>query len=158
MKAHIAEKVVIFKSNINEVWETMTDNTKYKWRTDIDKITILNDTVFVEFTKAGYETKFYITKKLAPNQYEFDMENDTLTGHFTATLEAIEGGNTKGTFIEEVYIRNPIISLLSSLTKNVNKMQDKYIYDLRDELAEQEIIDYNREFSKEYNKKNSDKE
>lgn len=34
----------------NKLWDIITDNSNYKWRTDLSKIEIIDETHFIEYT------------------------------------------------------------------------------------------------------------
>jgi hypothetical protein len=71
-----------FNSNIQKVWDVVTDNQNYTWRSDLSKIEISEDeSTFIEYTKSGFPTTFTITLKNPTERYEFDMKNQNITGH-----------------------------------------------------------------------------
>ena len=39
-----------FSCDKNKLWDIITDNSNYKWRTDLSKIEIIDETHFVEYT------------------------------------------------------------------------------------------------------------
>lgn len=43
-----------FNCNKNKLWEIVTNNEDYLWRSDLSRIEIIDDTHFVEYTKKGY--------------------------------------------------------------------------------------------------------
>ncbi len=55
------------------------------------------------------------------------------TGHFSET----ENGGTKIVFVENIFIKNPIIKILSYFFMDLKKMQNTYILDLKKKLGEQ---------------------
>ena len=67
---------VSFESNVQKIWEIVTSLENYGWRSDLDKIELLNENQFVEYTKAGYPTHFTVTFAEPYKRWEFDMEND----------------------------------------------------------------------------------
>jgi hypothetical protein len=126
-----------FQSNIRTVWNIITDNNNYAWRSDLEKIEIIgNGNEFVEYTKGGFSTKFTITAKEELKRYEFNMENKNMTGHWIGCFEETNKGGTKIVFSEEININNPVMEFLSYLFMNIKKMQKTYVDDLRKELGE----------------------
>ena len=69
----ISKAEVKLNCDIKRVWKVITDNSDYKWRSDIEKIKITSDNTFVEYTKDGFKTVFKITKFEPYSLYEFDM-------------------------------------------------------------------------------------
>lgn len=78
----ISKAEVKLKQDIKKVWEVVTDNKNYDWRSDIEKIEITGNNTFIEYTKDGFKTVFKITKFKPYSLYEFDMENENMSGHW----------------------------------------------------------------------------
>lgn len=77
---------VIFKSDIQKVWKTVTSLEDWAWRSDLSKIEVINEKQFVEYTKEGYATTFTITATEPFKRWEFDMENDNIKGHWVGVF------------------------------------------------------------------------
>ena len=123
-----------FKSDIKKVWEVVTNNNKYEWRSDLSKIDVSADgNSFTEYTKNNFPTKFNITLKKPYERYEFDMANKNMKGHWIGTFIPVNNG-TQIEFTEKVSVNNPIMNLLASLY--LKKQQSLYIADLKKELGE----------------------
>lgn len=136
-KVRVSEVAVYFNSNIKSVWDVVTDNSNYKWRSDIDKIEIIKDgREFIEYGHNGNATKFIITKKKKYSQYEFKMQNKMFDGYWTGNFLETHKGGTKIIFKENIFIKNPIIRVLSYVFMDLKKMQCMYISDLKKELGE----------------------
>ena len=102
-----SEIVAEFTSDIQKVWNIVTNNEDYKWRSDLERIEISDKgRTFIEYTKNGFQTKFIITKKI---------ENKRFTGYWTGLFYQTETGGTKIIFTEHIYISNPLIEVLSYL-------------------------------------------
>lgn len=137
-KARISEITAYFNSNIESVWNVVTNNRDYKWRSDIERIEILNDKKeFIEYTHSGNATKFIITKNNKYSEYGFNMENKMFTGFWNGYFSETETGGTKIIFKENIFIKNPIIKILSYFLMDLKKMQNTYILDLKRKLGEQ---------------------
>lgn len=118
--------------NIDKIWRIVTDNSHYNWRTDLSQIEVLDGGKrFIEYTKDGFATTFTITKKLEKKQYEFDMENKNMSGHWTGVFKELNG-ETEVTFTEDVKAKNPIMSLFVGIY--LKKQQRQYIEDLKRRL------------------------
>ena len=126
-----------FQADIKTVWNFVTDNENYLWRSDLSKIEVIgNGNTFIEHTKEGYQTQFHITAKEPYSRYEFDMENKNFSGHWIGIFTALENGGTKICFAEELNIKNPAMEILSYLFMNLKKIQEQYVNDLRKALNE----------------------
>ncbi|WP_027625696.1 hypothetical protein [Clostridium lundense] len=136
-KARIAEITAYFNSDINSVWNVVTNNKDYKWRSDLDKIEILSDErEFIEYTNSGHATKFIITKKNEYSEYAFNMENKMFAGSWIGQFFETNTGGTKIIFKETIFIKNPIIKILSYFFMDLKKIQNTYISDLKKKLGE----------------------
>lgn len=124
-----------FKADIKKVWEVVTNNSKYEWRSDLNKIDISVDgNSFTEYTKDNFITKFNITLKKPYERYEFDMTNKNMNGHWIGVFNIINNNGTQIEFTEEVSVNNPIMNLFVGLY--LKKQQSLYIADLKKELGE----------------------
>ena len=124
-----------FKANIKKVWEVVTNNNKYEWRSDLSKIDVSADeNSFTEYTKDNFPTKFNITLKKPYERYEFDMTNKNMNGHWIGIFKSVNNNGTQIEFIEKVSVNNPIMNLFAGLY--LKKQQSLYIADFKKELGE----------------------
>ena len=124
----------VFKSDIQKVWNIVTDNQNYSWRSDLTRIETLEDgNTFIEYGKNGFSTSFVITLKKPFERYEFDIRNKNIEGHWTGIFTSEQDG-TRIEFTEEISVKNPIMSLFAGIY--LKKQQMTYITDLRKALGE----------------------
>lgn len=129
-----ATVIARFHSSIEAVWNMVTDNTAFDWRSDIVKIEGSDDgNRFTEFTKDGFETEFTIVLKKPCERYEFDMKNKNMDGHWIGLFSRDDSG-TKIEFTEEVEVANPIMNFF--VKSYLKKQQATYITDLRKAMGE----------------------
>ena len=121
-----------FPCDCKTVWDIVTDNKNYEWRSDLSKIEMIDENRFDEYTKTGFVTHFRITEKEPYREYRFDMENQNMRGHWSGIFESRDGG-TQITFTEEVRVKNPIMNLF--VKGYLKKQQARYIADLREAIA-----------------------
>ena len=121
-----------FPCDCKTVWDIVTDNKNYEWRSDLSKIEMIDENRFDEYTKTGFVTHFRITAKEPYREYRFDMENQNMSGRWSGMFESRDGG-TQITFTEEVRVKNPIMNLF--VKGYLKKQQAKYIADLREAIA-----------------------
>ena len=128
------ECTVDFGSSVDKIWQIITDNSNYTWRSDLAKIEVSDGgNHFVEYTKNGYATEFTVTLKIPHERYEFDMKNDNMAGHWTGVFHQVNG-RTKVTFIEEVEAKGLVKQLFAGVY--LKKQQKAYIADLKRALGE----------------------
>lgn len=121
-----------FPCEMEEVWELVTSLYKYSWRSDLDKIVVTApEKEFEEHTKDGYVTKFKITAFNKYKNYEFDMENSNMQGHWTGKF-SYEDGITFIEFTENVIAKKLIMKPFVGMY--LKKQQANYIQDLRKAL------------------------
>lgn len=137
-KNRIAKRVVNFSSDIQTVWDVITNNEDYDWRSDVSKIEILdNGDSWIEYSsKDNSIISFKVSKKNIAKEYCFSMENPIFTGQFESKFESSSPSGARIEFIESISIKNPLIKPLSYLFFNVQAFQDKYISDLKSKLNE----------------------
>ena len=128
----VSKAKAIFQSDIQRVWELVTSLKNYSWRSDLNKIEIINENQFIEYTKEGYATNFTITAKETYRRWEFDMENDNMKGHWTGIFTQKEG-QTEIDFTEYViakkFFMKPFLKIY------LKKQQALYISDLKKVLS-----------------------
>lgn len=111
-----------------EIWDIITSNTHYAWRSDVSKIEILEEgKSFVEYTHGGYATTFTITHFQPYVRYEFDVQNSNMSGHWSGVLTQSDKGTTCR-FTENVsakkFLMKPFVKWY------LRKQQEQYFTDL----------------------------
>lgn len=122
-----------FQCDIKKVWDIVTSLQNYSWRSDLSKITVLNETQFIEHTKDGFETNFTITCQEEYKRWEFDMENENMKGHWTGVF-TYEGNTTTIDFTENVTAKKIVMKPFVGMY--LKKQQSQYIADLKKALFE----------------------
>lgn len=117
--------------DVHKVWNTVTDIEKYHWRSDLSKVELINEKEFVEYSKDGYSTKFITTFVEPYKRWEFDMENNNMTGHWIGTFTAIENG-TCVDFTEYVRPNKWFMNLF--IKQYLKKQQTQFINDLKNKI------------------------
>lgn len=122
---------VMFPCNIQKVWDIVTSLENTAWRSDLDRVEVINEKQFVEYTKSGYSTNFTITVRKELERWEFDMDNGNMSGHWTGVFSQ-KNGQTEIDFTEDVTVKKPIMNLF--IKSFLKKQQKTYIKDLRKAL------------------------
>ncbi len=130
VKANIKKS---FNCDRDKLWNTITDNRNYDWRTDLDRIEILDDTHFIEYAKNNYPTSFTITNKEKLKVYEFDIENTNIKGKWIGKFKELADGSIEVDFTEEIETNHFIMKLFAKTY--LKNMQKRYIQDLERELS-----------------------
>jgi hypothetical protein len=137
-KPTICSRKIIFDSDRELVWNVVTDNSDYRWRTEIEKIVIdKNGADWTEYyDREGKSfTRFFLRQKEPFSLYIFDMENKLFTGQWTGEFSEHPGGGTECVFTESITVKNPLIRVLIRFLRPFEKMQRRYIRDLQKKLS-----------------------
>lgn len=121
-----------FSCERNKLWDIITDNSNYVWRSDLSKIEIIDDTHFVEYTKNNFPTYFTITSKEKLKEYKFDLENTNLKGKWIGIFKELPNGNIELDFTEEIEVNNFIMKIFAK--SYLKSQQKRYMRDLEKEL------------------------
>lgn len=121
-----------FPCSLDKLWNLVTSLEDCSWRSDLDRIEIISPTRFVEYTKTGYSTVFTITAMETPRRWEFDMENNNISGHWTGIF-TFENGRAAIEFTENVTAKKLIMRPF--IKAYLKKQQSAYVSDLKRALA-----------------------
>ena len=121
----------ILQYDVHKVWEVTTTVEQYTWRSDLGRAEILNEKQFVEYTQEGFTTTFTITVTEPYKRWEFDMENENMTGHWTGLFTA-KGESTEIDFTEEVTAKK--FFMKPFLKPFLKKQQAQFVADLEKAL------------------------
>lgn len=127
----ISNLKVTFECEVEKVWDIVTSLENYSWRSDLDRIEILNEKQFVEYTKEGYATTFTITAMETCKRWEFDMSNDNMEGHWTGIF-TVQSGKTEIDFTEDVTAKK--IFMKPFVKGYLKRQQALYAADLKKAL------------------------
>lgn len=121
-----------FPCGIEKVWDVVSSLEHYAWRSDLSRIEVVEPgRKFIEYTNDGFSTTFTITVFEPFERYEFDMENDNMSGHWSGVF-SFKDGVTSVVFTEDVtakkWIMRPFVG------GYLKKMQSAYVADLKREL------------------------
>lgn len=122
----------VFKSDIRKVWETVLAVENYKWRSDLNKVEVISEKQFIEYTKDGYPTTFTVTAVEPYKRWEFDMENTNMKGHWSGVFTS-RGKETEIEFTE--YVTAKKLFLKPFVKLYLKKQQKQFVADLEKELS-----------------------
>ena len=123
----ISNMKATFKCDIQKIWNIVTSLDNYSWRSDLDRIEVIDENRFVEYTKEGYATSFTITNTEPCRRWEFDMNNDNMSGHWIGIF-SYENGITTIDFTENVTAKKLVMKPF--VKSYLNKQQSVYAADL----------------------------
>ena len=123
----ISNMKATFQCDIQKIWNIVTSLDNYSWRSDLDRIEVIDENRFVEYTKEGYATTFTITNTEPCRRWEFDMNNDNMSGHWIGIF-SYENGITTIDFTENVTAKQLVMKPF--VKSYLNKQQSVYAADL----------------------------
>ena len=124
-----------FDCDKNKLWDIITDNANFTWRSDLSKIVIVDEKHFIEYTKNNFPTYFTITSKIKLKEYKFDLENNNLKGKWIGIFKELPNGNIELDFTEEIEVNNFIMKIFAK--SYLKSQQKRYMRDLERALNKQ---------------------
>ena len=121
-----------FNCDKNKLWNIITDNANFAWRSDLSKIEIIDNTHFVEYTKKNFPTYFTIISKEKLKVYKFELKNENLKGKWIGIFKELPNGNIELDFTEEIEVNSFIMKMLAKFY--LKSQQKRYMRDLEKEL------------------------
>ena len=121
-----------FNCDKNKLWNIITDNANFAWRSDLSKIEIIDNTHFVEYTKKNFPTYFTIISKEKLKVYKFELKNENLKGKWIGIFKELPNGNIELGFAEEIEVNSFIMKMLAKFY--LKSQQKRYMRDLEREL------------------------
>ena len=123
------------KSSPRNIWEIIINNEDYFWRSDLEKIEIVDETKFIEYHKSGNKTVFIVVDKIPYEEYRLNIFHDKFTGERILRLEEEKDGTTLE-LSEKIEMNDKLTELLSYMSMNIKMEQKIYIRDLKKKLGE----------------------
>ena len=123
----ISNMKATFQCEIQKVWNIVTSLDNYSWRSDLERIEVIVDNRFIEYTKEGYATTFTITNTEPCRRWEFDMDNDNMSGHWIGIFTYANGITTID-FTENVTAKK--LMMKPFVKSYLKKQQSAYAADL----------------------------
>ena len=123
----ISNMKATFQCEIQKVWNIVTSLDNYSWRSDLDRIEVIDENRFIEYTKEGYATTFTITNTEPCRRWEFEMDNDNMSGHWIGIFTYANGITTID-FTENVTAKK--LMMKPFVKSYLKKQQSAYAADL----------------------------
>ena len=121
-----------FNCEAERVWNIVTSLSEYEWRSDLNRIEVLSENKFVEYSKNGFATTFTITANERCKRWEFDLDNPNIFGHWTGVFTE-KDGKTTIEFTENITAKK--LFMKPFVKSFLKKQQARYIEDLKKALG-----------------------
>lgn len=110
------------------VWNIMLDVSRYAdWRSDLSRTEVLDVKRFREYTKDGFSTTFTTTILEPYSRWEFDMDNNNMSGHWIGVFSQ-EGNKSIVSFTEDVTAKKWFLKPF--VRSYLKKQQAQFVMDL----------------------------
>ena len=123
-------KETVYSANAEKIYNIITDNQNWQYRTSLDNLEILS--------RDGENEVWQETREKRPFEYyAFDMSSQFFTGEWHATLTPIDEEQTRFEATESLTFPNPFIRVLSYLFMDLEKFMQTYEDELRKKLEKE---------------------
>lgn len=110
------------------IWNIMLDVSQYAdWRSDLSRTEVLDVKRFREYTKDGFSTTFTTTILEPYSRWEFDMDNNNMSGHWIGVFSQ-EGNKSIVSFTEDVTAKKWFLKPF--VRSYLKKQQAQFVMDL----------------------------
>ena len=125
------EMKVYFKSDVEKVFNVITNMKDCSWRSDLSKVECIDDGKYIEYNRKNHPTKILVTEYLKNIQFEYDIQNEYYKGHWCGQFAPLKDGGC----VMYLLFYFESVSFLGKFI-NVDKFQKRYIEDLKKEMYE----------------------
>ena len=125
------EMTIDFKSSLEKVFNVVSNLNDCSWRSDLLKVEQLSEDKYLEYNRKNRVTKVRIVTQIENIQFEYDLQNDSYTGHWCGQFASLKDGGCR---LYLSFYFEP--STLLGEFVNGEKFLQRYIEDLKKELAE----------------------
>ena len=125
------EMKVYFKSDVEKVFNVITNMKDCSWRSDLSKVECIDDGKYIEYNRKNHPTKILVTEYLKNIQFEYDIQNEYYKGHWCGQFAPLKDGGC----VMYLLFYFELVSFLGKFI-NVDKFEKRYIEDLKKELNE----------------------
>ena len=125
------EMKVYFKSDVEKVFNVITNMKDCSWRSDLSKVECIDDGKYIEYNRKNHPTKILVTEYLKNIQFEYDIQNEYYKGHWCGQFAPLKDGWC----VMYLLFYFESVSFLGKFI-NVDKFEKRYIEYLKKELNE----------------------
>lgn len=139
-KKRILTKQTVFNAPIEKVYNIVTNNSVWQYRTSLDDLKIIESNNGIEVwdeVSDGYTIRFKTKEKRPYSFYSFEMNSKHFNGYWSAEFETIEQVKTRFTATESIEYKNLFIRTLAYFFMNLGEFMENYQNELREELKKQ---------------------
>ncbi len=138
-KQRVLTKTIVFDAPIEKVYNTVTNNADWQYRTGLDDLKIIETNGEFEHweeTTNGVTIRFTTTKKTPYTLYSFAMDSKLFKGSWCAEFEEIDKQKTLFSATESIEYTNPFVKTLAYMFLDLDKYMETYQNDLLQKLKQ----------------------
>lgn len=113
------------------LWRLVTDLSDQSWRSGVASVEVFSPTEFIERTSDGFATHFTVTASEPLRRWEFDLENENITGRWSGTFTR-NGRFCELEFTEDIRVKKPLLRPFARAY--LRSQQRRYMDDLEKTL------------------------
>ncbi len=133
----IVTKQTVYNASVETVYNTVTNNKDWKYRTSIEDLRIVETNgefeIWEEISQ-GNTIRFKTKEKKPFVFYSFEMNSNFFQGEWFAKFEPIENGKTLFTATEIITYKNPLIRVVGYTFMDLDKFMETYQRELKNKI------------------------
>jgi len=136
-KMRTLTKQTVYDTSIETVYNIVTNNRDWEYRTSLDDLKIIETNGDVEKwdeISGGITIRFKTKEKRPFTFYSFEMDCKFFQGEWFAEFETVENGKTRLTATESIEYKNPFIRVIGYAFMNLDKYMETYQNELRNKI------------------------
>jgi hypothetical protein len=136
-KLRILTKQTVYDASIETVYNIVTNNSDWEYRTSLDDLRIIetnNDFEIWEELSGGITIRFKTKEKRPFTFYSFEMGCKFFQGEWFAEFVTVENDKTSFKATEKIEYKNPFIRVIGYVFMNLDKYMEIYQNELRNKL------------------------
>lgn len=140
-KIRVVTKETEYDASVEKVFNTVTNNRDWKYRTSLDDLKIIESRgdieIWDEFS-GGNVIRFTVKDKKPYSVYSFEMESKLFKGYWIAEFESVSNEKTRFKATESIEYRYPFIKVIAFAFMNLDNYMETYQNELRNKLGNNE--------------------
>ncbi len=134
-----AEINTVLNYPVEDIWDIITNNENNSWKYDVKKYEKISETEFFEININNLKTIYTIEEKKPFEIYKLKMKNKNINGIFNVYFKKVDDNRTNIRIYQENEVLNISSMIASSLFLNLQKILNRYIYDVEQELKRRNV-------------------
>ena len=126
----ISKRNILLDSNIETVWQLLTDLDHQQWRSYLERIEKQDDKHFVGYDHKDNKIEYIILNRIPNELYEYNMMSHDMEGHWIGKLKEVDG-KTELTLTQALELKKNKLFIKNT----IEKQMDQFLLDLQNALV-----------------------